>query len=173
MSKFRDRAHREPDDVSSCVEVLRQVHRMDSYPTRWPRDPCRFIAPTYETTAWVALGSDLVVGHVALHDAVQDPAYPTARAASATESLAAVGRLFTRVGYRGLRLGASLLRTTVTAAHETGQQPFLNVARHLDHAIWLYEQERWKNLGPLTIKFSDGSCLDVLAFLGPPPGRGA
>jgi hypothetical protein len=46
---------RAPGDIAECVEVLRQVHDADRYPTRWPRDPHRFVAPPYEQTAWVAV----------------------------------------------------------------------------------------------------------------------
>src|SRR5580658_10864722 len=139
---------RRATDVSQCIEIARRVHDTDGYPVLWPDDPPGWLAPSSELSAWVAVQDGLVVSHVALHEAQRDPAYGTVRSASSSESFVAVGRLFARVGSRGLGAGRTMLKTAVLAAHEQGQRPFLTVLEHLAHAIRLYEDEGWMNLGP-------------------------
>jgi GNAT superfamily N-acetyltransferase len=160
---------RKQTDIALCVDILRRVHHRDRYPTHWPKDPLRFVAPTYELVAWVAELDGEVLGHVALHDAAQDPACETAQSAAhlAAADLAAVGRLFVAPEHRGRNVGPQLLSTATEAAHRQGQRPFLNVAQSLDAAIAMYERSRWKNLGPLSIHFRDGNVLDTFVYLGP------
>ncbi|HZT66941.1 MAG TPA: GNAT family N-acetyltransferase [Acidimicrobiales bacterium] len=162
---------RSSSDLDQCVEMMREAYDADGYPAHWPRNPRRFVAPPYELRAWVAVEPDLVVGHVALHDGGQDPAFAVARSVAAVpdEALVAVGRLFTRPGFRGEGLGSRLLAAAVEAAHAAGGQPFLNVLTHLGHAVSLYRREGWKDLGPLSIDLGGGDLIQVLVFLGPPP----
>jgi GNAT superfamily N-acetyltransferase len=156
-------------DLDECVEILRRCHVADGYPTRWPADPWRFLAPPYERVAIVATDDGLVVGHIALHEAAQDPAFPLAEKASGLESdrLAAVGRLFSSPTRRRRGIGPTLLRAAVDAAHAEGQRPFLNVALQLNDAVALYQRSGWTDLGPLVITFRDRTTLDTRVFLGP------
>lgn len=166
---IRSRRH---GDVAACVEILRRVHQIDGYPTHWPQDPVRFVAPPYELEAWVAEepGGE-VRGHVALHDAGQDPACHRAQSASdlGPDNLAAVGRLFIAPGFRRRGVGVELLHAATTAAHRRRQRPFLNVVQTLDAAIAMYDRGRWENVGPLRIHFGDGNVLDTVVYLGPAP----
>jgi GNAT superfamily N-acetyltransferase len=158
-------------DLDACVEMLRRCHTADGYPARWPPDPRRFVGPPYEDGAWVATDDDRIVGHVALHDAAQDPACPLGEHASGLTSdrLAAVARLFSSPRCRRRGIGPSLLQIAADAAHAEGQRPFLNVALHLSDAVALYERSGWTNVGPLVITFADRTTLDLLVFLGPAP----
>lgn len=162
---------RRPTDIDECVALLRRVHEQDGYPTHWPKDPRRFVAPPYERKAWVADLQGIVVGHVALHHPGQDPACAVAREAAgvAEDRLAAVGRLFTSVEHRRQHGGDRLLEQVTAAAHRNGQRPFLNVVQHLTRAVALYQRHGWTDLGPLTIAFADGTSLETFVFLGPTP----
>jgi GNAT superfamily N-acetyltransferase len=119
----------------------------------------------------VAIDRDQVTGHVALHHPTQDPACPVAQAAAGVGDfrLVALARLFADVDRRGAHLGDRLLENATGAAHREGRRPFLNVVTHLTRAIALYQRHGWDDLGPLSIPFPDGTSLDVLVFLGPPP----
>lgn len=153
------------------MTILRRTHQEDGYPTYWPKDPDRFVAPPYERTAWVAVLDAVLVGHIAVHDASQDPAHSMAAEAAgdARPQLAAVGRLFTSSEHRRRGVAGSLLDQAVDAAHHDGRRPFLNVVQRLTGAVALYERSGWINLGPLSITFADSNSLELFAFLGPPP----
>lgn len=162
---------RRSGDVRRCVAILRRIHREDGYPTYWPKDPERFVAPPYERAAWVAELDGVVVGHIALHDASQDPAYAMAATAAgdAGAPLVAVGRLFTSCEHRRSGVGKDLLDQAVGAAHDEERRPFLNVVQRLTNAVARYERSGWTNLGPFSITFANGNSLELFAFLGPPP----
>lgn len=160
---------RSEGDIPPCVELLSRVHEIDRYPTYWPPDSRRFVAPPYERAAWVAGEEGAVIGHIALHDARQDPGCPLAyeETGLATEQLVAVGRLFTDPGHRGLGVGRRLLEAATEEAHGQGLRPFLNVVRHLNGARALYEASGWADVGPLLITLDDGRTLDSSVFVGP------
>lgn len=162
---------RTPDDVGPCVAILRRTHQEDGYPTYWPKDAERFVAPPYERTAWVAELDAVLVGHIALHDAPQDPAYSMAAEAAgvAGDQLVAVGRLFTSGEHRRRGVAERLLDQAVDAAHHERRRPFLNVVQRLTGAVTLYERSGWASLGPLSLTFADGNTLELFVFLGPPP----
>ena len=44
---------REAADLAACVAVLRRVHEISGYPSRWPADPGGWITPA----AWWPPGS--------------------------------------------------------------------------------------------------------------------
>jgi hypothetical protein len=68
---------REPGDLPACVAVLRRVHQISGYPSRWPEDPGGWITPA----AWWPPGSPSTTA--------RSPATPPSSAA--TDSAAAHG----------------------------------------------------------------------------------
>src|ERR1700749_1369392 len=71
---------RTPDDLDKAVQLALATHHSDAYPRFLPTDLPAFLAPTGELAAWVATatagrsGQQAIVGHVALHAAVTEPA---------------------------------------------------------------------------------------------------
>lgn len=128
-------------DLSHCVAVLREVHRLDRYPLNWPADAERWLSPTNALHAWVAeteRGS--ILGHVAVH-----------RVCSATDpvsmSTAEVSRLFVAPGARGYSVGAQLLTHARRWAAGCRLQLVLEIVDHQPSgpAITLYERTGWRH----------------------------
>jgi hypothetical protein len=46
------------------VELLRDVHAADAYPSTWPSDPLRWLAPQGLLRAWVAVADSSIVGRL-------------------------------------------------------------------------------------------------------------
>ena len=182
---------RTAQDLPALVSLLQATHEADGYPTHWPRDPRRVVAPPYEEAAGVAVvasatgdvaagegpvagGEGPVAGHVALHEPLQDPACEQAMAATGlvADRLVAVGRLFTAPGRRREGLGRLLLDHARAMAEARDRRPFLNVVQRLGGAVALYQSSGWTNVGPLTISFADGRALDTFVFVGPEQAAG-
>jgi GNAT superfamily N-acetyltransferase len=161
---------REDGDIPACVELFRETHESDDYPRFWPRDPRRFIAPPYETVAWVAEVDRRVCGHVALHEAGVDPTFETANRVTGKDAdeLAVVARLLTRPTSRRSGVGRALLEHATGAAHDRGRQPVLDVGKALEAPIGLYEACGWQRIGDFRLQLPEGQ-LDLWVYLGPEP----
>jgi hypothetical protein len=57
---------REPADLDSCVAALASVHKFGGYPTNWPADPARWLAPPGTLHGWVAPIDGSIAGHMIL-----------------------------------------------------------------------------------------------------------
>jgi GNAT superfamily N-acetyltransferase len=160
---------RSSPDVAACLGLLREVHLQDGYPTRWPEDPRRFLAPPREIAAWVATQSDASIGHVALHRNDHFPAVDTAcvDAGVDPDQVGIVARLLTAPAARRRGIGRELLGTAVAEAHRAGLRPVLDVAKPYEGAIALYEACGWTRAGELTLAFRNGLVLESWLYVGP------
>ena len=116
-------------DLDACVEALRAVFAVDSYPTAWPSNPARWLTPSDLWQAWVAVDGASIVGHMVL---------------SSSADAVAVNRLFVVPDARGRGLAATLLATARDAAQD--QRLDLEVADHNRDAVRLYERTGWRRL---------------------------
>jgi GNAT superfamily N-acetyltransferase len=159
-------------DAGACVRLLLELHRADSYPRHWPKDPAAFINPPYETAAWVAEHHDALVGHVALHTAEGNPTLPAAQRATGlpTAGLAVVARLLVAPSARRRGLGQALLAHATTHARASGQRAVLDVTRDAPGPIAMYEALGWSRLEPVTLILDDGTALALWVYLSPEDG---
>ena len=63
---------RADSDLSSCVRIAEEVHRLDGYPVYLPTDLRQFLASSDALSAWVAEEHGDILGHVALHQRSSD-----------------------------------------------------------------------------------------------------
>ncbi len=141
----------------------------DGYPTRWPADPERWISPPGLLAAWVAVDGGMVCGHIALVAGVDDSRLVNVSGRQA-EDLAAVSRLFVRPGYRGQRIGETLLDTVTLYATEHGLGLVLDVIdESRSAAIALYERGGWQLVGvhPASWMTPDGARPQLRLYVLP------
>jgi GNAT superfamily N-acetyltransferase len=156
---------REDSDLEQCVRLLRDVHRLDGYPTYWPGDPEEWLSPTRMLGAWVADDQGRVVGHVALAAVHAGPAATVWSDAAGVlpGRLAATSRLFVVHDGRRAGVGGALFDTACAEAVRLGLCPVLDVVETNRDAIRLYERrgfsrvqsEPWADAReePLTIHY--------------------
>jgi GNAT superfamily N-acetyltransferase len=155
----RDRTE---DDLGPCLEIARAVKAQDNYPPLGSIDIEWFLRPAEQQAAWVAAEHTSVVGHVALHSAVD---YVSTRLASdylerPQSELGVVSRLYVDPARRGAGVGHALLDHVTTAALEQGLHPVLDVATHLDGAVALYEAVGWKRIGDVVLSAWDTAPIE-------------
>lgn len=137
---------RSSDDLAACVRVLREVHRHDGYPTRWPADPAAWLSPPDLVDAWVAALDGTICGHVALLADLGGEHWM--EFGSPSRDRAAVSRLFVSPTAQGSGLGAALLHTVMQVARERHLDLVLDVVdSEQSAAIALYERLGWKLVG--------------------------
>lgn len=89
----------------------------------------------------------------------------------APERLGVVARLLVAPVHRRKGLGGTLLGVAAQAAHARGRWPILDVARHFDAAIGLYERFGWARAGRVDVRFRDAEPLAEYVYIGPTPGQ--
>lgn len=157
---------------------MKQTHENDGYPRYWPSRPERFLAPDQEIYAWVADIDGVLVGHVALHDALNHPTLPAAQRATGlpADRLAVVARLMVSPSAQGRGVGRELLAAAVGHARRENRRPVLDVVQESTAAIAFYENAGWTRLEPLTLEL-DGTDpgepigfppLQMWVYLAPP-----
>lgn len=123
---------REAADIDPCVQALATVHQASAYPTNWPADPARWLAPSGIARAWIAATDGLpIAGHVIVR---QLPASATG------ERAAEVSRLFVVPAARRQRIGMALLQEATHWAAANELDLVLEVTDHRRAARALYEQ---------------------------------
>lgn len=141
--------NREAADIDMCVQALTTVHQTSGYPTNWPADPARWLAPAGVVRAWVATTNALpVAGHVILR---QLPASATG------ERTAEVSRLFVIPAARRQGIGMALLQETIHCATTNELDLVLEVTDHLRAARALYERA---GFGMVSTKRADWAAPD-------------
>jgi GNAT superfamily N-acetyltransferase len=155
-------------DTDACHRLLLAVHATDGYPAVMPPDPRRFMTPRREYVGWVAEQDGEIVGHVALHEASNNPMTPLACEESglAAEQLCALARLVVGPTVRRQGLARRLLELATAHALGVGRRPILDVAQGAAAPIALYESAGWQRVGRLTLELGDDR-LDVWIYLGP------
>lgn len=154
-------------DVDGAMTLLARVHVADGYPSTMAEGTA-FLVPAYEVAAWVAIGEEGVVGHVALH---RPPDSATAAAASLTTGLEAeqhlvLSRLFTSPDRRGQGVGKRLLAAAQAEAERRGQRAVLDVGTAFPAAAALYESAGWLRVAEDRQKVGD-AVFDVWVYVAP------
>jgi GNAT superfamily N-acetyltransferase len=155
---------RRQDDIGKCVELLARIHAADGYPLLWPTDPHAWLTPAHFLCAWVAAVERNVMGHVVLCSAVGDEAAPLWSTASGLppECLAVVAKLFVAPSARGRGAGAALLAHACAEAHLRDLRPALEVLKHNQSAIALYERVGWRRIASVPADWArtgDGQAM--------------
>jgi GNAT superfamily N-acetyltransferase len=160
---------REAKDASACASLIRLTHQIDGYPRYLPDDLTPFLTDSAELAAWVAESSDVVVGHVALHAGVGDPAVMIASPASglAPQRFAVVARLMVHPDARRRGVGRRLLAAATAYAHRHRRRPVLDVLQESGPALALYENLGWNRVAPLTLPIAGHQPLELWVYLGP------
>jgi GNAT superfamily N-acetyltransferase len=162
---------RTEDDLESCVQLARAVHRLDGYPPRLADELGTLIATPGRVAAWVATIDGRVVGHVALHPRSSSGVMTLASHATGQppDELAVVARLLVSPDTRRCGVGRSLLAGATAAAIERGLWPILDVGTQFEAAIKLYEKCGWTLAGKVTVSVPGDEPLDEFVYIGPAP----
>lgn len=158
-------------DLEPCEAIAREVHRRDGYPPYVPGgDFRRFLAGEEALGAWVAVESDTLVGHVALHRRSSKAVMSLAAEALGADagSMAVVARLLVRPGQRRQGIARLLLSVATGDAVRLRRQPILDVATQFSAAIALYEAAGWQRLGTVVVLLGDIELAEhVYSYTGP------
>lgn len=157
-------------DFSALERALRAVHDADGYPSVWPADPRRFLAPP-AVGAWVAEQRGEVVGQVVLRP-VADPPPEWVRATGLSPAEAQiVSRLFVLPAARGGGVARALLRTAWAGAQAQGKRAILDVHQRNQAAARLYDAEGWRRVATVDGDWQDpgGAVPRVHVYLSPVP----
>ena len=148
---------------------MRLTHEVDAYPRFLPEHLASFLVDPSELAAWVAELGDDIVGHVALHAGVGDPAAAVAGPASGLKAgqLAVVARLLVHPDARRSGIGRGLLSMATDFAHGHELRPVLDVQQAAEPALSLYERLGWRRAGPLTLPVPGHDALHLWVYLGP------
>jgi GNAT superfamily N-acetyltransferase len=160
---------RRVEDTLACVNLMRLTHEVDGYPRYLPDDLTSFLSDSAELAAWVAESGDNVVGHVALHAGLRDPAAGVAVPASGLrpEQLAVVARLMVNPEVRRRGVAGRLLTAATDYAHRHRLRPVLDVQQVSGPALSLYESLGWTRAGPLTLPVAGHQPLELWVYVGP------
>ena len=155
-----------PADLSACVAVLRRVHQISGYPSRWPEDPGGWITPRGLVAAWVAEHDGEIAGHVALVRGMRLECLLRATGLTPGE-LGGIVRLYVDPAVRRRGLARALLDAATATAVARGLQPVLDVVADSRPAIALYEQAGWRLAGtqPATWVDPDGSTPIIRGYV--------
>lgn len=153
--------------MNAVVSVLRSVHASDMYPTFWPHDPHAWVANHREREAWVATEGSVIVGHGALHTAVDDLAAPVwcEGTGKDPEQLGVIARLFTDACVRGRGTGGRLLDAVTERAYELELTPVMDVAVERTDLIAYYHRRGWRDIGETQVWMPNGIPFTVLALV--------
>jgi GNAT superfamily N-acetyltransferase len=157
-------------DVRSLCDLIRLVHRNDSYPTMLQDDVESFFRTQNCLAAWVCEKDGRIVGHVALHTIWSDEV--AALASSSLQrprtTLASVSRLFVDATVRREGIGAALLAIATSEARERDLMPVLDVVTTYAQAIALYERAGWNRIGTIALPMPNGQPIDEHVYAAPP-----
>ncbi len=157
---------RRPSDVTSLVDVLREVHVRDRYPIVGTHvEPGWLTEP--DGPAWVAEVDGEVVGQAAL--ATGADAVSLAALGGASVEAATLSRFFVAPRARGTGSGAALLDAVEGYAAARGLGLALEVVAHNAAARRLYERRGWTPLGSYEARWfgADGPAYEAYRFVRP------
>lgn len=159
---------RKPGDMAGCLTLLRTVHEVSGYPSRWPDDPGRWLTPARLVSAWVAEADGRITGHVALVQGVRVQCLLEATGRPPDE-LGSISRLFVSPAARRQGTARALLEVATAHAADRRLQPVLDVVADGRAAIALYERSGWKLAGTQTATWTNADGLSPLVryYVGP------
>ncbi|KAI1324325.1 acyl-CoA N-acyltransferase [Xylariaceae sp. FL0255] len=145
---------REPDDIATCVEILKQVYELSGYPIQGVDNAARALQTNDQ--AWVAISQrskapDRIIGHVALNAPRKGNVGTELWLAQHPEDqshIAALGWLFVSPASRGAGTASTLVRTVLDEARKRGFRRVILFALVKDQeAIRLYRRLGWEHFG--------------------------
>ena len=145
-------------DLPALLVALAATHEVDRYPVLPNHVTAEWLLEGDDGTAWVACEADgLVVGHIAVADAEEDP------------DALAVHRLFVLPDARGRGVASALLTAVETYARVLGLDLFLEVVSHNTDAIHLYESRGWRWVRQYTATWPgpDGTHPNIHLYASP------
>jgi GNAT superfamily N-acetyltransferase len=161
---------RHVEDLDVCVRLAQVVHQVDGYPPYVPNNDFRALLtrPT-ALAAFVAVATDGIVGHVALHAARAGNAVNFASDCLEVPSrqFGVVARLFTSTEHRRIGVASRLLDAAAEVARARELVPILDVWVELAGAVALYKACGWRNLGTVDVDLPDGRVLPEHVFRAP------
>lgn len=171
MSADAIRARR-PDDLATCVAILRLVHERDDYPVRWPADPAGWLARDDELAAWVAQRDGQVVGHAVLRPASgTDAAEPVAEATGVpVDRIALLARLFVAADARRGGVAGRLIEVVLAEARRRDLLLALDVVGDHNGAVALYERLGWRRVATINASWMpvvDGEGTPLHCYIAP------
>jgi len=139
---------RDEADLPACVELLREVHALDSYPVHWPEDPAAWLTPRNLLAAWVVVQHGAVVGHAVLRGAPGTTGAEPISAATGVQPdrIALIARLFVAPTARRHGVAARLLEAASNEAGARGLLLALDVVGSHSAPIALYERAGWRRV---------------------------
>lgn len=156
--------------MPGVVALMDLTHRHDGYP-RYRHDWNVFLASPSETAAWVAELDGEIVGHVAVHQAPDEPTFALAQQATGRppERLAVLARLMISPRARRRGLARRLIEMATAYADERDLRLVLDVLPETADAIELYERLGWRRLGELILPLDDWPDLQLWVYVSPEP----
>jgi GNAT superfamily N-acetyltransferase len=129
---------REPADLDGCVAALAAAHKFGGYPTNWPADPARWLAPSGTIHAWVAEIDASIAGHAIL----REPGFSTF-----SQTAVELSRLFVTPATRRRGVASALVQAAMRWAAARDLDLELEVTEHLQAARALYERSGFRLIG--------------------------
>lgn len=160
---------RTAQDISACVDALREVYASDGYPVEGVTEAERWLSPETLIQAWVAGDPTNILGHTALCLPQGETAVSMLieRTGIGENQIAVLARLFVVPAARGQRLGEALARTAIEHAQEHGLRTVLDVVAKDRAAIHLYERLDWVRLGTTMHTFGEGEQVPAYCYAAP------
>lgn len=154
---------REPADLDSCVAALASVHKFGGYPTNWPADPARWLAPPGTIHGWVAAIGGSIAGHVIL----RQPGFRTFG-----QSAAELSRLFVTPATRRTGVASALVHAAMRWAAARDLDLELEVTAHLQAARALYERSGFRLIDAKQADWTapDGTPVALCHYAWSPEG---
>ena len=166
MMEVRSRTN---GDLPSLRQLAQDVHALDGYPPRLPRDLGQFVAAPEALASLVATINEQVVGHVCVSPSSSPEVLGLAKQALGlqSEDIAVVARMLVSPTTRRRGVARALLTDAVAEARRLGRTPILDVATHFAGAIALYESAGWRRLGLVSVDISGMEPLDEYVYTTP------
>ena len=160
---------RRSEDLDPCLALLREVHLADRYPSRWPRDPARWLAGRDRLAAWVSETRGALDGHISLHatDRLRARREWLSALGVPAEQIAVVSRLFVARTARGRGIGGALMQVAEQHVARQGLRLALDVAEHNLDAIAFYERRGWQRVGTASLALDDDGALPLFVYVKP------
>lgn len=158
--------NRADDDLPALRQLAQDVHTLDGYPPRLPRDLAQFIAVPDALASFVATVGGQVIGHVCVNPSSSPEVLGLAQQALGVEceDVAVVARMLVSPTARRRGVARALLGEAVAEARRLGRRPILDVATHFAGAIALYESAGWRRLGLVSVDISGMEPLEEYVY---------
>lgn len=157
-------------DIPQTAAGLVRVHARDGYPVEGVSQPAAWLTPHGLINAWVAVKSEIIIGHVAITRPTDEWAVLLwiEQSGEDTGRVAVLARLFVVPEARSMAVGEGLMRAAVDYAHSQGIRLVLDVLAKDTAAIRLYTRLGWKNIGSAVHPYGVGQQAKAFCFVAPP-----